>query len=146
MLLCFVHVSCDQMVKARVIRLRVIEGPNASHQIVLCAFHPFLVEVQTNAGYIELYKIKNVTTRRLGLWALLVTCNKNLLISCRRSWRSWSASSLGMDSFNILKKKHREKTLNHHLQGCGNTLIFLQWHCMFSLGIAGSNSVSMFCL
>ena len=73
------------MVKARVIRLRVIEGPNASDQIVLCAFHPFLVEVQTNTGYIQLYKIHNVTTRRLGLWALLVTCNKNLLISCRRS-------------------------------------------------------------
>ena len=111
---------------------------NASDQIVLCAFHPFLVEVQTNAGYIQLYKIHNVTTWRLGLQALLVTCNKNLLISCRRSWRSWSASSLGMDSFNILKKKHREKTLNHHLQGCDNTLIFLQWHCMFCLGIAGS--------
>ena len=94
----------------------------------VCAFHTFLVEVQTNAGYIQLYKIHNVTTWRLGLRALIVTCNKNLLISCRRSWRSWSASSLGMDSFNILKKKHREKTLNHYLQGCGNTLIFPQWH------------------
>ena len=49
-----------------------------SDQIVFCAFHPFLVEVQTNAGYIhvQLYKIHNVTTSRLGLRALLVTCNK----------------------------------------------------------------------
>ena len=85
MLLCFVHVSCDQMVKAPIIRLQVIEGPNASDQIAFCAFHPFLVELQTNAGYIQLYKMQNVTTGRLGLWALIVTCNKNLLISCRRS-------------------------------------------------------------
>ena len=94
------------------IRLWVIEGPNVSDQIVFCAFHPFLVEVQTNPGYIQLYKIHSVTTWRLGLQALPVACNKNLLISCRRSWRSWSASSLGMDSFNILKKKHGEKALN----------------------------------
>ena len=80
-----VHVSCDQMVKACMIRLQVIEGLNAGDQIVFCAFHPFLAEVQTNAGYIPLYKIHNVTTWRLGLQALLVTCNKNLLISCRRS-------------------------------------------------------------
>ena len=34
------------------IRLRVIEGPNASDQIqgVFYAFHTFLVEVQTNTG------------------------------------------------------------------------------------------------
>ena len=80
-----VHVSCDQMVKACMIRSQVIEGLNAGDQIVFCAFHPFLVEGQTNAGYIQLYKIHNVTKWRLGLWALLVTCNKNLIISCRRS-------------------------------------------------------------
>ena len=40
-----------QIVKTRVIRLRVIEGPNARDQIALCAFHSILVEVQTNAGY-----------------------------------------------------------------------------------------------
>ena len=28
------------------------EGPNARDQIALCAFHSFLVEVQTNAGNI----------------------------------------------------------------------------------------------
>ena len=117
-----------QVVKTRVIRVQRAEGRDARDQIAFCAFHLFLVEVQTNTGYIQLYKIHNVTTWRLGLWALIVTCNKNLLISCRTSRRSWSASSLGMDSFNILEKKHREKTLNHHLQGCGNTLIFLQWH------------------
>ena len=34
-----------------VIRLRVIEGPKAHDQILFFAFHSFLVEVQTNAGY-----------------------------------------------------------------------------------------------
>ena len=31
------------MVKTRVIRLRMMEGPNARDQIALCAFHSFLV-------------------------------------------------------------------------------------------------------
>ena len=37
-------------VKTRVIRLRVIEGPNANDQIAFCVFHSFLVEVRMNAG------------------------------------------------------------------------------------------------
>ena len=37
-----------EIVKTRVTRLRVIIGPNARDQIALCAFHSFLVEVQTN--------------------------------------------------------------------------------------------------
>ena len=41
-----------QMVKTRVIRLLVIEGPSARDQSAFCAFHTFLMEVQTNAGYI----------------------------------------------------------------------------------------------
>ena len=51
------------VVKTRLIRLRVIEspyrqlrrqeGPNARDQIALGGFHSFLVEVQTNAGYID---------------------------------------------------------------------------------------------
>ena len=41
------------MVKTRVIRLRVIEGPNAHDQSAFFAFHSFLVEVQTKAGYIH---------------------------------------------------------------------------------------------
>ena len=57
------HISRDQMVKARVIRLRVIEGPNASDQIVFCAFHPFLVEVQMNAGYIHNTQCNNMEIR-----------------------------------------------------------------------------------
>ena len=42
-----------QMVKIRVIRLRGVEGRNARDQITFGAFHSFLVEVQTNAGYIH---------------------------------------------------------------------------------------------
>ena len=42
-----------EIVKARVIRLRVIESPNARDQIAFCSFHSFLVEVQANASYIH---------------------------------------------------------------------------------------------
>ena len=42
-----------QMVKTRVIRLQVREGPNVHDQGVFCAFHTLLVEVQTNTGYIH---------------------------------------------------------------------------------------------
>ena len=39
------------MVKTRVIRLRGAEGRDMRDQIAFCAFHSFLVEIQTNAGY-----------------------------------------------------------------------------------------------
>ena len=42
-----------ETVKTHIIRLQVIEGPNARDQIAFCAFHSFLVEVQMNAGYIH---------------------------------------------------------------------------------------------
>ena len=42
-----------QMVKTRMIILRMTEGPNVRDHIKFCAFHSFLVEVQTNAGYIH---------------------------------------------------------------------------------------------
>ena len=41
------------MLKTGVIRLRVIEDPDARDQIAFCAFHSFLVEVETNAGYMH---------------------------------------------------------------------------------------------
>ena len=41
------------MVKTRVIRVRGVEGRNARDRIAFCAFHSFLVKVQTNAGYIN---------------------------------------------------------------------------------------------
>ena len=44
---CFVWVSRDRLSKTRMIRLWVIEGPNARDQIAFCAVHSFLVEVQT---------------------------------------------------------------------------------------------------
>ena len=37
----------------RVIRFRVIEGPNTRDQSAFSAFHSFLVEVQMIAGYIH---------------------------------------------------------------------------------------------
>jgi len=47
----YASVLClSSRVKTRVIRLQVIEGPNVRDQIAFCAFHSFLVEVQTNAG------------------------------------------------------------------------------------------------
>ena len=41
------------MVKTRVIKLRGVEGRDARDQIAFCAFYSFLVEVQTNAGYVH---------------------------------------------------------------------------------------------
>ena len=52
------------MVKTRVIRLRKIEGPNASNQIASCTFHSFLVEVQTNAAkYLRRMRNNNLEIR-----------------------------------------------------------------------------------
>ena len=51
--LCFAYVSVDRWSKHARIRLRGVAGRNARDQIAFCAFHPFLVEVQTNAGYIH---------------------------------------------------------------------------------------------
>ena len=48
--------------KTRVIRIRVIEGPNAHDQIALCAFHSFLVKIQTNA-YIPRMRNNNLEIR-----------------------------------------------------------------------------------
>jgi len=42
-----------QTFNTRLIRLQVIEGPNMHDQIVFCAFHLFLVEVQINACYLH---------------------------------------------------------------------------------------------
>ena len=39
--------------KRGTIRFQVMEGPNAHYQIAFCAFHAFLVEVQTNPDYIQ---------------------------------------------------------------------------------------------
>ena len=75
---CSIAVLCVsftwQIVKTRVIRLRVIEGPNARDQIAFCAFHSFLVEVQTDAGWCWLHTCDAcvITTWRLGLRAPLV--------------------------------------------------------------------------
>ena len=44
------HVTDSQ---THVIKLRVIEGPKVHDQIAFCAFHSFLVEVQTDAGYMH---------------------------------------------------------------------------------------------
>ena len=45
---------CDQI---HMIRFCVIEGANVRDQIVFCAFHTFLVEVQMNAGYIHATRV-----------------------------------------------------------------------------------------
>ena len=66
------------MIKTRVIRLRVIEGPNARDQTTFCVFNTFLEEVQTNAGYIHATRDACViTTWRLGLRAPLVARKKS---------------------------------------------------------------------
>ena len=60
-----------QMFKTSVIRLRGVEDRNAHDQTAFCAFHSFLVEVQTNAGYINAMQCV-IKASRWGLWAPLV--------------------------------------------------------------------------
>jgi len=67
--MCFAYDFRLQMVKQRVIKLRVKEGRNARDQTAFSAFHSLLMAVQTNAGYIH------ETTWRLGLRAPLVARN-----------------------------------------------------------------------
>ena len=81
-----------QIVKTRVTRSRVIEGPNASNQIAFHAFHSFLVEVQMNAVYIHAKHV--ITTWRLGLRVPLVF--RNYAYTC--TWRH--------EYWIIFKKKH----------------------------------------
>ena len=47
------------MVKMLMIRLRGVKGRDARDQIAFCTFHSFLVEVQTNAGYIHVTHLNN---------------------------------------------------------------------------------------
>ena len=69
----------------------VIEGQNTCDQIAFCAFHTFLVQVQTNAGYIHTCGACTITTLRLGLQDPLVAHkNKNstdLNIICKQNKR-----------------------------------------------------------
>ena len=59
---CFNAVLCKgftwQTVKTCVTTLLGVEGRKAQDQIAFCAFHSFLVEVQTNAGYIHATHVK----------------------------------------------------------------------------------------
>ena len=63
-----------QMFKTRVIRLRGVEGRNARDQIAFCAFHSFLVGVQTKC-WLHTCDTCIMTTWRLGLRAPLVARN-----------------------------------------------------------------------
>ena len=62
-----------QIFNTRLIRLRVIEGPNIHDQIVFCAFHSFLVEVQINDCYLHATQDNNNLEFRIALQAPLVT-------------------------------------------------------------------------
>ena len=74
-----------QMVKTHVIRLRVIEGPNACDQSAVCAFHTFLVEVQTIAGYMQRMHNNNLEIRIVGS-----SCRPQLF--SQHDWEIWHIS------------------------------------------------------
>ena len=64
------------MVKTRVIRLRGVKGRDARDQIAFCTFHSFLVEVQTNAGYIHVTHLNN----NLDIRIVGSSCHLQLLL------------------------------------------------------------------
>ena len=81
------------------IRLRVIEGPNTRDQIVLCAFHSFLVEIQMNAGYIHVQYMLRMHNNNLGrvvrswvkitgsclLWVMSTEISVDIVVDTKRS-------------------------------------------------------------
>ena len=61
------------MVKTRVIRIRVTEGPNTRDQIAFCAFYSLLVEAQTQlVTYVPCMRNSNLEIRIAGS-----SCPKN---------------------------------------------------------------------
>ena len=78
-----------QMVKTCVIRLRVIDGPNARDQIGFCAFHSFLVEVilVPRATRLNLTKKRRALGTRMNeCW--LHTCDACVITTCRLGLRA----------------------------------------------------------
>ena len=72
------------MVKTRVMRLREIEGRDARDQIAFCAFHSFLVEVQTNTSYYMRRMLNNnVKIRIAGSF-----CRPQWVLVCEELCRS----------------------------------------------------------
>ena len=72
------------MVKTRVIRLRVIKGPNARDRIALCAFPSFLMEAQPNAGYIQRMRNNNLEIRIAGS-----SCRPQKIVRIRNDLHKW---------------------------------------------------------
>ena len=61
--LCKVHLIDGQNRRDQILS---DQGANASDQIAFCAFHSFLVEVQTNAGYMRHMRCNNLEIRIVG--------------------------------------------------------------------------------
>ena len=61
--LCKVHVIDGQ---DRHDQILSDQGANASDQIAFCAFHSFLVEVETNASYMRRMRNNNLEIRIVG--------------------------------------------------------------------------------
>ena len=57
--------------QTRVVRLRLLEGPNAGNQIAVCAFHSFFVEGQTKLGRSCTCRACVIATWKLGSQAPL---------------------------------------------------------------------------
>ena len=75
--------------RTRVIRLRVIDGPNARDQIGFCAFHSFLVEVilVPRATRLNLTKKRRALGTRMNeCW--LHTCDACVITTCRLGLRA----------------------------------------------------------
>ena len=71
-----------QMVKTRVIRLRGVEGQSTHDEIALCAFHSFLVEVHSKAGYIHLRRMHS-NNLEIRIWGS--SCHPESKLACERA-------------------------------------------------------------
>ena len=99
------HVRDDQTC---VIRVQVIKGPKAHDQTALCAFHSFLVEVQTNAGYIHAtYHNGNLEIRIAGS-----SCCPQLLVYLILGYNNVKADNPGLTEQPIILQHFGNRQIN----------------------------------
>ena len=147
--------------RTRVIRLRVIDGPNARDQIGFCAFHSFLVEVilVPRATRLNLTKKRRALGTRMNeCW--LHTCDACVITTCRlglqaplvaRNEERWSRSYLHLKFYisaaDIIFKCHSfhgRVKINSTNWPAPNVWVFIAQmveHCSANVAAMGSNPV-----
>ena len=94
------------------IRLPGAEGRDVRDQIAFCAFHSFLVEVQTNAGYI-MWRMRN---NNLEIRIADSSCRLQLLVLLGFCCIPAFVDLIGLQVFVPDKKKQKTSNNQHNCQ------------------------------